>query len=284
MEQITLSAYAKINLTLSITGKRDDGYHTLQSVMQEISLADTLTLSKIPKGIVITCDREGIPTNEKNLCYKAARAYLDAAKKEGGIHISLQKNIPDGAGMGGGSSDAAAVLKAMSALYPASLDLNKIAVSIGADVPFFLTGKTAFCEGIGEELTPLSFPKKSDIFCVAAKNCPGLSTPMIYSLFDTMEKEKENKPNFDLIHRAFESNTPSSVFSLMQNDLELPAITQRPEIAQLKQQLLSLGADAAMMTGSGSAVFGIFQNKALARRAAQELKKTCSDAHFCTLL
>ncbi len=284
MEQITLSAYAKINLTLSITGKREDGYHTLQTVMQEISLADTLTLSKIPSGIVICCDRDGIPTDEKNLCYKAAKRYLDAANIAGGVHITLRKSIPDGAGMGGGSSDAAAVLKGLYALYPATVPLSEIALSVGADVPFFLSGKTAFCEGIGEEVTPLSFPSKGAVFCVAAKNCPGLSTPKIYALFDAMTQESKEASPFDSIQNAFASKTPNSIFSLLQNDLELPAISLRPEIAQLKASLLSLGADAAMMTGSGSAVFGLFQDEQKARAAAQELKKTCTDAHFCVLL
>ncbi|MBR2615738.1 MAG: 4-(cytidine 5'-diphospho)-2-C-methyl-D-erythritol kinase, partial [Clostridia bacterium] len=135
MEELTLSAYAKINLTLSITGKRADSYHTLESVMQEISLADTLHLKKIPQGILIDCDRPGIPCDEKNLCHKAARAYFESSGVCGGMHITLKKCIPDGAGMGGGSSDAAAVLRGLSVLYPAEISLPEIAVKIGADVP-----------------------------------------------------------------------------------------------------------------------------------------------------
>ena len=284
MDTLTLSAYAKINLTLSVTGKRDDGYHTLRSVMQEISLADTVKMQKIPQGIQITCDRKGIPTDEKNLCYKAAKRYLERAGIHCGVAVSLTKRIPDGAGMGGGSSDAAAVLKGMCALYPATVPLEEIALSVGADVPFFLKGKTALCEGIGEVLTPLSFPLKKRLFCVAVKNCDGLSTPEIYSLFDAMPQSKIGICPKEKLIGTFSCGSETELFSLLQNDLELPALSLRPEIAVCKAKLLDLGADAAMMTGSGSAVFGLFTREPVAREAEAKLKMSVKDAHFCTLL
>ncbi|MBR3837940.1 MAG: 4-(cytidine 5'-diphospho)-2-C-methyl-D-erythritol kinase [Clostridia bacterium] len=284
MEALTLSAYAKINLTLGITGIRDDGYHTLETLMQEISLADTVTLKKIPQGILIDCDQDGIPTDEKNICYKAAKGYLEKSGVEGGIRISLQKRIPDGAGMGGGSADAAAVLKGMHALYPAKVSLAEIALRCGADVPFFLEGGTAFCQGIGEVLTPLSFRGKDRIFCVVAKNCDGLSTPKIYSLYDSLPQNKKARAGLDVIRNVLSKGDHAALFSMMENDLELPALTLRPQIMDLKEALLSNGADCAMMTGSGSAVFGLFLWEEKARAAEAALKQSCREAHFCTLL
>ena len=172
--RLTLSAPAKINLTLGITGLRSDGYHLLESIMQTVSLADTLIFEKIPAGILLSCNKSHIPTDERNLCCKAAKKYFDAAGISGGIKIDLIKCIPDGAGMGGGSSDAAQVLKAMQVFYPAEVDLLEIAASLGADVPFFLEGGTVLCSGIGEVLEPLSLPQKNALFCVVTKPTEGL--------------------------------------------------------------------------------------------------------------
>ncbi len=284
MDSITLSAYAKINLTLAVTGKREDGYHTLESVMQSISLADTVSVQKISSGILILCDKPGIPTDEKNLCYKAAKRYLEKAGMRGGVKITLSKQIPDGAGLGGGSADAAATLRAMQALFPAQINLFDIGATIGADVPFCLAGGTQFCSGIGDELSPLCFPEKKNLFCVVLKNCQSLSTPRIYGLFDLMASEKHPTPDPKRITEALEGADISQLFSLMQNDLELPAVALCPEIALGKAALLSLGAQAAMMTGSGSAVYGLFLSEKEARAAADALNQTGVQAYFCTLI
>ena len=252
--------------------------------MQEISLADTVRVETIPSGILLSCDRVGIPTDEKNLCHKAARLYLEKASLSGGVRIDLKKRIPDGAGMGGGSSDAAAVLKAMSCLYPAKVDLPALALAIGADVPFFLLGKSAFCEGIGEKLTPLSFPAKCRLFGVAAKNAPGLQTAEVYKLYDAAPTKGAAPKKADLID-ALQGGRTEKFFSLMRNDLELAAFLLRPEIALLKEQILSLGASCAMMTGSGSAVFGLFSNRETALSCAEKLREyPNTEAHFFTLL
>ena len=281
--RLTLSAHAKINLTLGITGLREDGYHLLESIMQTVSLADTLRFETIPSGIILSCNKSHIPTDERNLCYKAAKKYFDAAGIDGGVKIDLIKCIPDGAGMGGGSSDAAQVLKAMQVLYPAEVDLPKIAISLGADVPFFLNGGTALCSGIGEVLEPISLPQKQSLFCVVTKPAESLSTPAIYKLYDqsgaafskALSQEKRTQ---------LESGDLPALFSVLYNDLELPAISQLPEIASRKEMLLSLGADAAMMTGSGSAVFGLFQNEKEARACEKAFREKELEAYFCTLL
>ncbi len=283
MTGLTLSAYAKINLSLFITGTREDGYHTLESVMQEISLADTVEMEKISSGILLACNKEHIPTNEKNLCWKAANAYLNAAGITGGVKIRLTKRIPDGAGMGGGSADAAAVLKGMMALYPAEVDLFSIGAKIGADVPFCLAGGTCLCEGIGDKLTPVSFSSKKNLFAVVAKNCEGLSTPHIYSLYDKTKQENKKASSTKALIHAMTSGDREKLFSLMHNDLELCAISERPDIGALKARLSSLGADAAMMTGSGSAVFGLFLSEERARNGAKNLLEDGVEAYFCTL-
>jgi len=284
MEAITLSAFAKINLTLGICGKREDGYHTLSSVMQSISLADTVTLEKIPQGIVISCDREHIPTDEKNICHKAAKIYFETSGLSGGVKITLVKRIPDGAGLGGGSADAASVLKGLAALYPANVDLFSIAPKIGADVPFCLSGKTFLCTGIGEQLFPVRFPGKEKLFCVVAKNSEALSTPKIYSLWDQMQNEASSIPSKERLLSVFQTGDIKKIVSVMYNHLELPAVSMCPEILQLKEALLKQGAVGAQMTGSGSAVFGIFTAKEPARSCVENLKKNHIEAHFCTLL
>ena len=281
--KLTLSAPAKINLTLGITGLREDGYHLLESIMQTVSLADTLSFERIPSGILLSCNKSHIPTDERNLCYKAARKYLDAAGISGGIRIDLIKCIPDGAGMGGGSSDAAQVLKAMQALYPAEVDLPRIAASLGADVPFFLKGGTVLCSGIGEVLEPISLPQKDSLFCVVTKPEAGLSTPAVYKLYD-QSGAAFSKPLSQEMRARLESGDPKALFAALYNDLELPAISQLPEIAARKELLLSLGADAAMMTGSGSAVFGLFREKEKAQTCEKAIREKGLEAYFCTLL
>lgn len=281
--KITLSAPAKINLTLGITGLREDGYHLLESIMQAVSLSDTLTLEDIPCGIILSCNKSHIPTDERNLCWKAARKYLDAAGIEGGVKIHLIKCIPDGAGMGGGSSDAATVLKAMKLLYPSEVDLFGIASSIGADVSFFLRGGTQLCSGVGEVLQPMALPQKDKLFCVVTKPEKGLSTPEIYRLYDECVPSF-SKPLSEEAKNKLAEGEPDALFSLLYNDLELPAISVLPEIAQRKELLLSLGANCAMMTGSGSAVFGLFQSESKARECEKALLQKDLETYFCTLL
>ncbi len=280
--KITLSAPAKINLTLSLTGLREDGYHLLESVMQTLSLSDTVSVEKIPSGITLSCNKEGIPLDERNLCCKAAKIYLDAAKVKGGVKIDLIKCIPDGAGMGGGSSDAAAVLKAMASLYPSDTDLLPLASKIGADVPFFLTGGTCICRGVGEEVKALSFPLKKRLFCVVLKPEEGLSTPAVYKRYDIGNSSFSpclSEKSLSIL----EGNSVEAFFRLMKNDLELPAITLLPKIGAAKEKLLSLGADCAMMTGSGSAVFALFLKESDARACEKKLKEEGEKAYFCTL-
>jgi 4-diphosphocytidyl-2-C-methyl-D-erythritol kinase len=283
MNTIRLSAFAKINLTLAITGTLENGYHRLETVMQRISLADTVELEPIPAGILLSCSDPSLPTDRRNLCYQAAERYFQASGLSGGVKIHLIKNIPHGAGLGGGSADGAAVLLGLQQLYPSSADLSSVAASLGADLPFCLQKKTCLCEGIGEALTPIPFASKKALSCVIVKGAEGLSTPEVYRCFDRLAS-KPSPSRVKAWVKAAESGNCRELFSAMQNDLELPAISLLPVIGEIKSRLLSLGADAAMMTGSGSAVFGLFLQEDAAKKAAAFLQKERLFAKYCTLL
>ncbi len=277
-----IQAHAKINLTLAVTGKREDGYHTLATVMQEISLCDRLTVEKRDAGIEFTCDDPRLPTDETNLCVKAAKAYLAAAGEPGGAFIGLEKKIPFGAGLGGGSSDAAAILTALAKLYPADPDPAALALGIGADVPFFLTGGTCLCTGIGEVVTPLYFPGKIGLWCVVAKEAEGLSTPAVYQAYD--KKPKSGGIAVQDMIEAMTWGAPEAIFPFLKNDLEDAAISLSPKIRETRTYLKIMGAEAAQMTGSGSAVFALFRDRDAAAWAAANVKKRGAETFLCTLI
>ncbi|WP_461365875.1 4-(cytidine 5'-diphospho)-2-C-methyl-D-erythritol kinase, partial [Candidatus Darwinibacter acetoxidans] len=165
MDRISLRAYAKVNFTLDVVGRRSDGYHLLTSIMQSVSLADTVTLKRRPQGIVILSGHLGLPLDESNTCWRAFTAFKRFTKLEGGVEVSIAKQIPMAAGLGGASADAAAVLHGLNRLYGAGLSLSQlqeIGLSVGADVPFCLQGGTCLVQGIGEAVTPLvDFPRAS---------------------------------------------------------------------------------------------------------------------------
>lgn len=283
MEFSEKEAHAKINLTLSIKGKREDGYHTLETVMQEISLADRVRVEKTEEGITFSCDDSALPTDEHNLCVKAAKAYFAHTGVAGGCAISLEKKIPYGTGLGGGSSDAAAVLLALDELYPAEADLMGIAAGIGADVPFFLAGGTALCTGIGEEVTPLWFPGKEGLWCVIAKKGKSLSTPAVYAAFDALGPRKRG-PSYAQLAEAMTWGAPEAVYPFLYNDLEEAAVSLEPKIRDLIQYLQTFGAEAAQMTGSGSAVFALFREREKAAWAAANAKQSGAETHLCRLI
>ena len=275
-------AHAKINLTLTVTGKRQDGYHTLATIMQEISLADRLIVEKQAEGICLVCDDPRLPTDEKNLCVKAAQAFFRHTGVPGGAEIKLEKKIPSGAGLGGGSSDAAAVLKALADLYRAEADLTGIAAEIGADVPFFLTGGTCLCTGIGEVVTPLYFPGKTGLWCVVAKEAEGLSTPAVYGAFDDLKKPDSMGP--EAMVEAMTWGAPEAIYPFLSNDLEGAAFSLMPKIRETRTYLKIMGAEVAQMTGSGSAVFALFRDRDVAAWAAANVKKRGAETFLCTLL
>lgn len=275
---IRLNAAAKINLTLDITGIRHDGYHMLKSVMQTISVYDTVDIKATSSGIIdLKVNVPFIPCDNRNTCYKAAQLYFEACGMEiPGVEISVHKAIPSSAGMGGGSSDAAAVLRGLEYIYgKCPTDIFAIAEKVGADVPFCLAGGTKLCEGIGEILTPISLkPHKTDgIHLVVAKNARGLSTPQIFSLYDNFDTSAIVRPDSEKLIWALKSGDVHRVAESIGNVLEAVSVTERPEIAELINDIKSCGALNSIMTGSGAAVFGIFDNFGTARRCVNTLRQ-----------
>ncbi len=273
-DTITVKAAAKINLILDVVGKRPDGYHTLKSVFQSVGIYDELTFKITDtKKIVLRCDTEGIPTDGTNLAVKACDAFFRYSKKENpGLDIKLEKSIPSLAGMGGGSSDAAAAIKALNVLLKTEYSddiLCDIGEEVGADVPFCIVGGTVLCEGIGEILTPL--PHMPECSIAVAKPKAAVSTPECFKKFDSLEF-KEVKDISDMIACLAVSDVEGIGNNLF-NSLEKAADIK--EVKRIKEIMLSYEAYGACMTGSGSAVFGIFESKRDAKDCIKELEEFC---------
>lgn len=274
---VTLKAYAKINLSLDITGKRDDGYHELESVMQSVSLCDDVTVYLMNQPtITVFCSDRSIPVDERNTAYKAAKLMLDLRGDNDGCAIVINKRIPSQAGLGGGSADAAAVIKALNKALSLGLDdgeLAKIGAGVGADVPFCIYNHTCLCRGIGEDIEILPELKKYDI--VIIKPDFGISTPEAYKNFDT--KQIESARASEKLVNAIKNG--DDICKLIANDLE--AAADNEEIEAIKTKLVENGALCAQMTGSGSAVFGLFDVKENALTAYHSLSSEYESVFIC---
>ena len=258
MDSITLSAPAKINLELKILGRRPDGYHELHSVMQQLSLCDEVTLSKCGEGIVLSVESDGaagsghenVPEDARNIAYRAAELFFKETGINGGVRIGLIKHIPAAAGLAGGSTDAAAVLKGLDKLYETGLGteaLCRMGVKLGADVPFCILGGRALCEGIGEKLTPL--PADEELHVVLVKPPVSVSTKEVYEAYDALPPDPEAL-----------------------NSLAAVTEEQHPLIARLREELCALGADSALMSGSGPTVFALFATRKAAEEACSTMR------------
>ena len=251
-------AFAKLNLTLDVLGKREDGYHDLQSVMQPISVRDDIEIHiGTGKPWCLKCDKEGIPCDERNLAWKAARVYLDTVKKDpDGIEIRITKRIPSEAGMGGGSADAAAVLRALNRHYGEPLSIGALAelgAQVGSDVPFCVICGTAMVEGRGERLRKL--PDMPDCIFVICKPDFSVSTPELYRKLDetTIGKRPDNRAMESALLAGDLEKVCQNVFNVFD-----PVVTaEHNELNYIKSLLHQYGAAAYQMTGSGSAVFAI---------------------------
>jgi 4-diphosphocytidyl-2-C-methyl-D-erythritol kinase len=262
--QITTFAYAKVNLALAILNQRPDGYHELQSVMQSIALHDRVNVSLAQSGIECSC---GELSGEDNLAYRAAQRFLDGLNLMSGVTIEIEKNIPVQAGLAGGSSDAAATLRAMNALFgePYSREqLHGIAAQLGADVAFCLEGGTQWATGVGERLERLPSVPKMDLILIKPKQ--GINTGQAYRVFD--EEGKSTLLEYQLWEKALSLKNIKEVIPLLSNDLEQASMRIMPEIAQIKEGLIKAGCLAALMSGSGSAVFGVVNSREQAEAMA----------------
>lgn len=254
--QVLERAPAKINLYLRIIGKRPDGFHQLETVMQTLDLADQLILSERQAGITLECDEPRLSNGPDNLAYRAAALLAIHAPKRG-VHISLKKRVPWQAGLGGGSSDAAAVLRGLNRLWQLHLppvELAELAAKLGSDVPFFLAGGLALATGRGEAITAL---EPCTVHHVALVIPPfGLSTPAVYRAYQSQTGKIAGWPE---LVRALRGEEYQQIQNLLHNDLEQPAFLLRPDLAEVKQQIVNAGYPV-LLSGSGSSLFVLLRS------------------------
>ena len=274
MREIKLKAMAKINLGLDVVRKREDGYHEVRMIMQTIRMYDQIMLTEQKEpGIKVKTNVSFLPVNEDNLVYKAAKLLMDEFQVTSGVEIDLRKFIPTAAGMGGGSSDAAAVLVGVNRMFKLGLSKQQLmerSVAIGADVPFCVLRGTALAEGIGEVLTPL--PPLPKCFVLIAKPPINVSTKFVYT--NLRANELTWHPDIDGQIQALRDGDLEEVCRKMGNVLENVTIPAYPIISTIKEKMLQCGAVNAMMSGSGPTVFGLFEREDKARKACQALKQS----------
>ncbi|MGL4878189.1 4-(cytidine 5'-diphospho)-2-C-methyl-D-erythritol kinase [Paraclostridium dentum] len=273
MNSIDLKSRAKVNLSIDVLGKREDGYHLVEMIMQTIDLYDKLKITEIEENsILIKSNSLDIPSNEDNIMYKAVNLLKNQFNVEKGIEISIEKNIPVAAGMAGGSSNAAAVLVGLNKLWNLGLsenELKNIGLKLGADVPFCITGGSALAEGIGEELTNIKgLPE--DLNILVCKPNIFVSTKEVYQSLN-MDKVKRRPKNKELID-ALQKEDVKFISENMVNVLEEVTSLKYSEIGQIEDIMIKNKALGSMMSGSGPTVFGLFDNKDCAIKAKEDLQ------------
>lgn len=273
MDKLDLKALGKINLGLDVLGRRENGYHDVRMVMQTVYLYDQIRIEKTNKpGIRLSTNLFYLPVNENNLAYKAANLLMEEFQIHEGVKITLDKHIPVAAGMAGGSSNAAAVMFGINRMFSLGLtqeELMERGVALGADVPYCIMRGTVLAEGIGEILTPL--PAMPRCCILIAKPPISVSTKLVYEELDSHEIREH--PDIDGIIRGLEEGDLESITSHMGNVLEKVTIEQYPVIEEIKKVMKKEGALNAMMSGSGPTVFGIYEDKQQARKAAHRIKE-----------
>ncbi len=289
MDSISVEAYAKINIGLDVLDKRDDGYHDVRMVMQTIDVCDTITLSKREDGnITVECDTDKIPVGEENLAYKAADEFKKEFNSEFsdefdewdfGVDIVIKKRIPVSAGLGGGSADAAAVLKAMNILFNTGLSrdrLMQIGSRVGSDVPYCIFGWTALAGGRGEKIKPLLGFPKTHLVIVKPLDL-GISTAKAYGRLD--EIENLYHPDIAaLVDSLHEAAPLSEIAKHMGNTFEDVMVEEHPVIGEIKNTLEENGAVKAMMSGSGPSVYGLFKDEESAKKCADAVSSIYENA------
>jgi 4-diphosphocytidyl-2-C-methyl-D-erythritol kinase len=271
-EIITLPAFAKINLGLRVLGRRADGYHEIRTVFQTVTLHDTLSFEPAPGGrLELACTDPTIPTDESNLVLRAASLLRERRGVSRGARARLEKSIPAGGGLGGGSSDAAAALLALNYLWNLAADareLSELGARLGADVPFFLTGGTALGTGTGTDIKPLEDAPKRRLVVVTPS--VRVSTAEAYKALSAPALTKADGVDNLSVSRT-EADFPDSLCDVMSNDFEAVVVRLHPEVGRARDALLGAGAVQASLSGSGSSVYGVFENELEAGRAARQL-------------
>lgn len=281
MDERTIPAFAKVNLTLDILRRREDGYHDLKMVMQSVSLHDTVTVCVDPagEGITVHPGRADLPAGAENIAWRAAEIFLRETGLSAGVTVFIEKCIPSAAGMAGGSADGAAVLLALGEMLTPQMpvaELERIGALVGSDVPFCIRGGTALAEGRGEILTDL--PPLPDCAMVICKPYFGLSTPELFGRVrvDALQR----RPDHDAMSAALAAEDLAAASREMRNVFEeVLTEEERQEIDSIRSAMLSAGALNAVMTGSGPTVFGIFDDEEAAERAAAILSGKYADTY-----
>lgn len=272
MDHIVLKSYGKINLGLDVLRRRPDGYHEVKMIMQTVGLYDILTMEKIAEDkISMSCNLSFLPTDDKNLVYRAAALMKEKYQIQTGVKIDLKKRIPVAAGMAGGSSNCAAALKGMNQLFDLGLskeELCELGVTLGADVPYCIWGGTALAEGIGEKLTRIEpMPK---CYILIAKPGISVSTAFVYKNLKLGQLEKH--PDIDGMIECLKQEDLKGICDRLENVLETVTIPEYPIIQKVKEHLMDHDAIGALMSGSGPTIFGIFSDKKAANSALESLR------------
>ena len=271
-----IKAYGKVNISLDVVGKREDGYHLLSMIMQNIDLYDEIEVEKQKYGINLECNKSYVPVDNRNLAYKAAEIFKERYDIVDGVKINIEKNIPVSAGLAGGSTDAAAVLKVMNELFNVNateVELMELGLRLGADIPYCIHGGTALCEGIGEIITPIKSFK--DKIIVLVKPAFGVSTKEVYKNFN-LEKVKQHPKTAEIIN-AIENDNLNFVASNMKNLLENVTLRKHKILIKIKEEMNACGAINSMMSGSGPTVFAFFDDMLKAQKCFEKMKKKYSD-------
>lgn len=278
MRCCNLKAYAKINLGLDVTGKREDGYHEVRMVMQTVNLYDTLFIKEIDRNaIVIRTNKAFLPVNESNIVYKAASLMKESYGLEKGFFIDLKKHIPVAAGMAGGSADAAATMVGINNMYRLGISMSRLmelGVKIGADVPYCIMRGTALAEGIGERLTRLDPMPECHI--LIAKPPVSVSTKSVYGKLNLNEV---THPDIDGMIESLKAGSLSGITGRLMNVLESVTVADHPVITDYKEEMIHMGAMGALMSGSGPTVFGIFEDRAIGMAAKGAFKERYPSAY-----
>lgn len=270
MNSAELKAYAKINVGLRITGQRGDGYHTLKTLFQTVSMHDVVKIElKNEPGVEFESKGEKVPDGEENLCVSAARIFLESISQSGGVSIFLDKKIPVGAGLGGGSSDAACVIRGLNDLLKIGLtgrEMENIASEVGADVPFFIRGGCRYAEGIGDLLSPGNIPE--DLCVLLAVPEIRIETSWAYNSLTHLSLTRDSE---DVNLARFPHNGEATLKNGFRNDFEELVFSRYPEIGRLKELISRSGAVFTSLSGSGSAVYGFFESLTEAEKGKRAL-------------